>query len=581
MLLRIPFMLLLLFFCQSAQAASWREDLGEIDAKRNVLFKELQPGFVIRPLSEQSAAIVGGHSKHGIDYERVATLEEREMAYKSMMRTAVMHSRTHFFEQNYALTPVTDERYYGHLTACYFVDTATQMLEGPNGITTVSALAQNLNTYFQRMLNYKDTALRMLVDETVATKVLGVLGRYTQSDYQTLLTDKFVAWYQDVTASYPQDRAKYGIKMDVLPPLPSEEQVLDISFSDGLVATYGASGLSFRCSVSSQGDVRSTTREIVYRGLYINRALPMKTLQITLQRAPGVSRVGLRSEKVGLETQYDRVIPPLAEQLNQSSSLDQPQLIGACEAALSISDNYRVFGGQKAANNVFAIEKRFGVTQYNIAMKTEKLHERKFINALDLLEPAIRSEKSQPEQKDKETLAVVLNGYGFCLNKFIINETDLSFDVSCPILIKASNLFKEAIKYGFSTAEQNLVWAENRHGVLLVNAAQSLGADLQEGKSDLWSKGLALLEHANALHSREFEKEVSENLAATVNLYGIFLLKRSYTLASVEQVISMRRRAKALFERALDLGVQVAAENLIEAQKALDFVEQAKPGAEK
>lgn len=84
--------------------ADWLQELKDVNTQRAVLFKEQQPGFVIRPLSNKASAIVGG-SRYGIDYKRSATLKEREVLYKSLMQTASMHQRTHFFEQPYALYP--------------------------------------------------------------------------------------------------------------------------------------------------------------------------------------------------------------------------------------------------------------------------------------------------------------------------------------------------------------------------------------------------------------------------------------------------------------------------------------------
>lgn len=222
---RPPFLLLFLVVFQPALAGNWRQGLESIDAARDTLFKERHPGFVTRPLSEQSVDIIGGRT-YGID-KRAATLEEKEVICKSIIRTAVMHPRMHFFEQKYALAHVTDDRYYAHLTACYIVDTAVQLLEGQS---ERAPLALNLYTYFQRMLAYKGTPLQTLVGEALATQVLSVLERYTQADYQRLLTDHFIQWYQDVTASYPQDRAQYGIKMDVLPPPRDGCASLEISY---------------------------------------------------------------------------------------------------------------------------------------------------------------------------------------------------------------------------------------------------------------------------------------------------------------------------------------------------------------
>lgn len=73
--------LLCLIVCQTGQA-DWRRELEGINTQREVLFKELQPGFAIRPLSKQSTEIIGGKT-YGINYLRTASDREREIIYTS------------------------------------------------------------------------------------------------------------------------------------------------------------------------------------------------------------------------------------------------------------------------------------------------------------------------------------------------------------------------------------------------------------------------------------------------------------------------------------------------------------------
>lgn len=214
---RISFAFIVYILVFQSVDARWHEELKLLNAERESCVKNLELGFVIKPLNEQSIDIITG-KKYRISYKRRVTGTERETIYKTIMETTI-GQRMNFFEQNYDFSKRGAEpRYYAHLTACYIIHTATQILEGPQPITTVDALAKSLFAYFHRVLLYKASALQTFgVEKGVTTKILDMLERYSEARYKRLLTDKFIDWYIEVKELYPKTQPSYGINMDELP----------------------------------------------------------------------------------------------------------------------------------------------------------------------------------------------------------------------------------------------------------------------------------------------------------------------------------------------------------------------------
>lgn len=448
--------------CTAGQAADWRHDLEDVNTKRDALFKEQQPGLVLRPLSEKSSAVISGET-YGIAYERPASSEDKRIIYASLIQTAIMHPRDHFFEQPLAEKEIKDARYYGHITACYIVHTATQILEGANQPLTVGGLSQNLATYFQRLLSYKETALQTLsLDKKVSGKILDEVARYDQVSYQRLLTENFVSWYQGISSQYYKDRGRYGIKMGDLPPPPAKKRILDVTFQDGMVVTYSGRGEGMLFNMSGGGffpmgfSSNGQTGEMNYKGVHFDLNLPLSSLQ------PALSRIGATAQSREEDQDLESLYMKKASEFDYAFLLEPAQIIKACRSALVVSDIYRAFGVQRATEDTYRIEETLGdILHQDTATYTP---EKKFSVFCEML--GFFEHRSLPRdymaQRAQRNLEGILQEYG----NYLL-QTTATIPGRAAALRRASVIFKEAQRRGFPNAQQSLLMVERAQAQLL------------------------------------------------------------------------------------------------------------------
>lgn len=564
--------LLFALFIQSGEAG-WRQGLETVDIKRDALFQDQHPGITIKPLSMQTVDIIGGKT-YGVDYERSASPEEREVICKSIMRTAVMHQRMHFFDHPYALPEkgVKDGRYYDHLTACYIVHTATQILEGPNAVTTIEGLVKNLFSYFQTALSYRETALRTLADAEMARRILDVLGRYTQSNYQNLITGQFVEWYKEVISPYPQGRGKYGIKMDEL-PLPSHQtKVLEVTFRDGLIATYsGKGGLLFSVDAQSQfpkgyafdGD----KGEIVYQGISLDLNLPHTSLQQSL------GKIGAKARLIQdvIENLYARKIYPVFKRVNSPFSPNKDQRIKDTRMALDISDVYRTFGSQSAVDGVFDLDNRLCVA-LSERLQGATIHKDKvalYNDGLELLEHGMLSKSLELAQKARDNFKITILAYGCYLNNYATDmSTQLTINERIAFLRRSIGILQIAADH--PQAPQNILNAEANLGVFLLNRTQTISVPYPNGVTpmDVFEESLTLLKKAVSLGHKQSEA----NLSNLFDIYGLFLpqhIIEDWDTLTTDKCLALLRRSIGLLRESSESKVHKFSRNFLKAEVSL------------
>lgn len=373
------------------------------------------------------------------------------------------------------------------------------------------------------MLSYKDTALRTLIDEKLAIKVLGVLGGYAQTTYQALLTDSFIDWYKDISKSYQKKRVKQGIRMDVLPPPPSTTQVLEVTLPGGAVATYSpGKGISFCMShgglFPSNFQSNGQTGEIVYHGTHLNLNLPLSSLRPTLSQI-GANAIQ-RSVKKGLDVFYAEKISPLVKKLNSPFPSDSNQLIKDCREALAISDIYRVLGDQKATGNVFSIENRLGVALHDTTAESTLFlsHDERmarFNEELDLFEHSSLNSQYGEAQKAQNNFLGTLQNYGFYLGNYVGNGGIRDIFEKIALFRKSLGLLREAVAKGFKDKHHSILTIENELACALGDNARGDSPLSLIERVDLFKEAISLLEHATA----QGNEEAKSNLGVILNEY--------------------------------------------------------------
>lgn len=581
---RVLFLFFLWIFTLQPGQAAWRQELESINTQRESLFKEQHPGFVIKPLSEQAVEIVGGR-KYGIDYSRSATPDERKVIYTSLIQTAIMHPRDQFFEySSYAPKEeaIRDPLYYGHLTVCYIIDTATRILEDPNGITAVFELAQTLFSYFQVVLSYKETALRLFgISDEQASNVLQTLETYTQTRYQSLLTDQFINWYQAVNASAPEERIKYGMRMDVLPPLFSPslagKNASEVNLPCGVTAIYNDQGrlIGFRTawevyvpinfSPNCKGKIFTLQGHCFDSGENIPSGFSSP-----LGYVETVSTLKKALLNVRLETLYHahRFHPTYELRLSSSD-----QIVEDCRDALALSDVYKLFGHKAASRNVLGIENILGERFYERVEQDKSTipHRDKIaiLNAsLDLLEHKLQTEKLWVQKTDSEACFRLnnwirsLNLYGNYLHEYFVSSKDkLSLDECIFLLRRSIALSKRAeINDPFFPPDQKreISHAEIDLGITLAQKAHEVTLSHKE-RVDLFEESLLLLGSESSLPNVgfDFHREAAlDPLEKTCSDYGVYLHDYSWLNGSlaIGESIFLLKKSTNLFKKAYSNG---------------------------
>lgn len=545
--------------------ADWLHDLKKVDTQRDSLFNKLEPGFLIRPLSARSTDIVAKH------YARERTLIEKGALYESLVRTAIMHPRTHFFEHSRALMPVED------LTACYIIHTATQILEGANSVKTIPELAKNLLSYFQALLLNKETALQTLVaDKDLISKILEVLATHyvTESDYRKLLTDEFINWYQGVSTSCPKERLRNGIRLENLPP-PARE-TLEITFRDGLYATYREDEGAFffyldGTRLTTPKGISYNNGKIVYYETTLDLSLPLSSLQKNLDQIG--ARATLKRED--LRTLLFKKTSNLYENIVISPSSDLNQIIKDRSESLEILDVYRVFGCGEATESVAFFENGLGTALSLKGAKVAPIEQKEslFNEAFELLEHSAQS-KSEKAPEAKNNLSKIL--HDSVSHLYIgggLDKDNAPYDKSVSLLRKSIGLLKKAKEMGYTDTQETLSIVEHKLG--LVIAEKTMDNTLPHSKKiELFEECISLLKKANASKTRN----VKMNLAKIYNSYGCYLFNNlvgKETLSPEGALVVLRKTDGAVssLKKIIDLFKEAKELEAANAEKHLAIVE--------
>lgn len=483
------FLSLILIKTGQATEKSWLEQLDTVDKQRKILWADQAPEIMSWPLSQGSMDLIDPKNCSNVS----VTPKERQAVYESRILTACLHPRKHFFEmcpivkEEEGLTPI----YYPEMAAHYILDTATRILEGPNGIKAVEDLSRELFVYFQTLSFFGNTALRNFMDENQAAKILGVVKDYKQSSYQALLTPKFVEWYQAISLSAHPERTQYGIQMNALP------------------------SQTFRLESSPYDSGKTCT----LRELLATHEFSMDKL--TPLRAP-------------LETLYAQSFNPLWDTIEIESKKNRLKTIALCRQALRLSDTYRVFGNSNAVKNVSNIEYTLStLLQDTLTGKVEFTYDM----AVDLLR---KCGKETSKGSDKATvihharIALLNEGIsllshstdekapgllntGLVIYGGYLNQSSLSaLKESLSSLQIARVLLEEAYKKNPKASKEFLGHVENNIGsALVLNIAASDHRTHEEMKA-LFQNALAAFKHAHELGCTTAQA----NVAATLNKLG-------------------------------------------------------------
>ena len=181
----------LLCYMSVAHSRLSLEHITEVDRERDHLRRQLKdPEEFIKPLSQQVSFYIAGEKK--LNYDKKLTLDERDAALKSILRTAIIHGRFKeaFFTEYFGeIKSGQRDLYYRHVAHVNVAYCAAECL-------VQNQVPLDLPTLVKQVLSKKSTL-------DIFKRQSSLQERFTEDYITGFLGEQFIRWYVELNVGFP------------------------------------------------------------------------------------------------------------------------------------------------------------------------------------------------------------------------------------------------------------------------------------------------------------------------------------------------------------------------------------------